>query len=74
VQLPLGLPGDRTILRSHALRGRQTGILPTSVFGVSGKVSTSPDVKKILLKLVDVYLPLLRFPQMLLYSLHRICD
>jgi len=43
-QLPLGLPGDRTILQSHALRGRQTGILPLSVFGVSGKVSTSPDV------------------------------
>jgi len=43
-QLPLGVPGDRTILPSHALRDRQTGILPPRVFGVSGKVSTSPDV------------------------------
>jgi len=42
-QLQLGLPGDCTILGSHALRGRQTGILPLSVFGVSGNISTSPD-------------------------------
>ena len=72
--MPLGLPGDRTISQSPALCGRRTGILPRSVFGVSGKVSTSPDVQKILLKLVDVYLPILRVLQMLLYSLHWICD
>ena len=35
-QLPLGFPGDCTIIRSHTLRGRQTGILPVSVVGVSG--------------------------------------
>jgi len=73
-QLPLDLVEDHTTLRAHALPGRRTGILPLRVFCVSGKVSTSPDFHKILLKLVDVYLPILHFPEMLLYSLHQIRD
>jgi len=49
--MPLGLLGDCIILQSHALHGKQTGILHQSVLGVSEKVSsTAPSPLLILLK------------------------